>query len=64
MQSLQDELAALKVVDTKVKKQKSQVIVEADKKRKPVKESHGVAKLKRVNTDGMSKISNFFQKPK
>ncbi|TFY69151.1 hypothetical protein EVJ58_g571 [Rhodofomes roseus] len=37
----------------------------AEKKRKaPAKGSNGVEKLKKVNVQGMSKISSFFQKPK
>lgn len=63
---MQDDLTALKVTDSnKLKKKNTQVATEDEsKKRKTSKDTHGVAKLKKVNTEGMSKISSFFQKPK
>ena len=34
----------------------------ANKKRKAVRTSHGVENLKKANTNGMAKISSFFNK--
>ena len=68
---IQEELAAMAVVETEKGKKKvtkaAKVVTKAtpqegtSKKRKP-KESHGVEVLKKVNVEGMQKISNFFQK--
>ncbi|KAH9935311.1 ribonuclease H2, subunit B [Fomitopsis serialis] len=68
LQTIQAEQMA-SIEDTPIPKAKrgkaqSQTGEAAEKKRKaPAKASTGVEKLKKVNVNGMSKISSFFQKP-
>jgi len=69
---VQEELAAMTVVETekgkkKVTKDAKVATTKADaqegmSKKRKAKESHGVEVLKKVNVEGMQKISNFFQK--
>ena len=64
MRIVQEELAAMAVVETekgkkKVTKTASQ---EGTSKKRKAKESHGIEMLKKVNVEGMQKISSFFQK--
>lgn len=70
---VQEELAAMAVVETEKGKKRVAKATKAtttkptsqegtSKKRKTTKESHGVEVLKKVNVEGMQKISNFFQK--
>ncbi|KAF9010513.1 ribonuclease H2, subunit B [Cyathus striatus] len=44
-------------------KEKAVAATANDKKRKNAKGSHGVEKLKKVNVNGMAKLSSFFKKP-
>ncbi|KAG6885970.1 hypothetical protein C0993_006897 [Termitomyces sp. T159_Od127] len=63
LKAAMDEAAAAITVSTKGgKKTKSQLATGEDKKRKPAKGSHGVEKLKKVNVNGMAKLSTFFKK--
>ncbi|KDQ57843.1 hypothetical protein JAAARDRAFT_130393 [Jaapia argillacea MUCL 33604] len=68
LQSLQAEAEALSVSNTNATRTKGKgkkAEQEEGKKRKaPVKGSHSVEQLKKVNTRGMAKLSTFFQKPK
>ena len=63
MKAVQEELAAMAVVDTGKKKATTKAASQegAGKKRK-TKDSHGVEVLKKVNVEGMQKLSSFFQK--
>ena len=72
VRTVQEELAAMAVVETEKGKKRGTKVAKAastdaapqegtGKKRK-TKESHGVEVLKKVNVEGMQKISSFFQK--
>ena len=69
---IQEELAAMAVVETeKGKKKVSKAATakadsqEGTSRKRKAKDSHGVEVLKKVNVEGMQKISSFFQrKPK
>jgi len=50
------------VTTVKHENDKKVVITEEDKKRKKTKGSQGVEKLKKVNVNGMAKLSSFFKK--
>lgn len=55
--------ANMSAIEAKESKSSVNEAAENGKKRKgPVKGSHGVEKLKKANTKGMSKLSSFFQK--
>jgi len=56
-----DEAAAA-MVDTKKGKIKNKATIGDEKKRKNAKGSQGVEKLKKVNVNGMAKLSSFFKK--
>ena len=70
MRTVQEELAAMAVVGTE--KGKGAKIARATKtkaasqegtsKKRKTQESHGVETLKKVNVEGMQKLSSFFQK--
>lgn len=71
MKIIQEELAAMAVVETEKGKKKAtraaKVTTKADpqeetSRKRKTKESHGVEVLKKVNVEGMQKISSFFQK--
>lgn len=69
---VQEELAALAVVETEKGKKKptkgskaattKATTQEGTNKKRKAKESHGVEVLKKANVEGMQKISAFFQK--
>lgn len=61
---VQEELAAMAVVETEKGKKKVMKTASQDgtSKKRKTKESHGVEVLKKVNVEGMQKISSFFQK--
>ena len=66
MKVVQEELAAMAVVETDKGKKKATKAnaapQEGTSKKRKAKESHGVEVLKKVNVEGMQKISSFFQK--
>jgi ribonuclease H2 subunit B len=72
VRTVQEELAAMAVVETergkkRVTKAAKATTTKADpqegtSKKRKTKESHGVEVLKKVNVEGMQKISSFFQK--
>ena len=66
MKIVQEELAAMAVVETDKGKKKvtkaNAAPQEGTSKKRKTKESHGVEVLKKVNVEGMQKISSFFQK--
>lgn len=72
MRLVQQELAAMAVVETEKGKKKASkgtkvtstkaAAEEGTSKKRKTKESHGVEVLKKVNVEGMQKISSFFQK--
>ena len=65
MRSLQEELAAMAVVEPEKGRKKTTtkaVPEEGTNKKRKTKGSHGVEVLKKVNVEGMQKISSFFQK--
>jgi ribonuclease H2 subunit B len=74
VKAVQEELAALAVVETEKGKKKAprsrtakatattDALQEGTSKKRKIKESHGVEVLKKVNVEGMQKISSFFQK--
>lgn len=72
MKAIQEELAAMAVVETEKVKRKGTKTAkttatkadpqEGTSKKRKTKESHGVEALKKVNVEGMQKISSFFQK--
>ena len=65
MKNIQDELAAMAVVETEKGRKKSTTKAapqEGTSKKRKTKGSHGVEVLKKANVEGMQKISNFFQK--
>jgi hypothetical protein len=68
---VQEELAAMSVVETDKRKKKATKSAkgamndtpqEGTSKKRKSKESHGVEVLKKANVEGMQKISSFFQK--
>ena len=59
---IQEELAAMAVVETEGKKKTKATSQEGTSKKRKAKDSHGVEALKKANVEGMQKISNFFQK--
>lgn len=67
MRTVQEELTAMAVVETEKGKKKftkatKAVPQEETSKKRKTKESHGVEVLKKVNVEGIQKISSFFQK--
>ena len=71
MRLVQQELTAMAVVETEKGKKKASkgtkvtskaAAEEGTSKKRKTKESHGVEVLKKVNVEGMQKISSFFQK--
>ena len=65
MKAVQEELAAMAVVDTEKGKKKGATKAGAQEgagKKRKTKDSHGVEVLKKVNVEGMQKLSSFFQK--
>ena len=72
MKIVQEEFAAMAVVETEKGKKRVTKAAKANttkavpqgetSKKRKAKESHGVEVLKKVNVEGMQKISNFFQK--
>ena len=65
MKAVQEELAAMAVVDTEKGKKKAitkTASQEGTGKKRKSKDSHGVEVLKKANVEGMQKISSFFQK--
>lgn len=62
--TIENEAASL-AVDTKTKakgRQSNKLANGEEKKRKGTKTSQGVEKLKKVNVNGMAKLSSFFKK--
>lgn len=62
---IQEELAAMAVVETEKGRKKSTTKADSQEgtnKKRKTKGSHGVEVLKKANVEGMQKISNFFQK--
>lgn len=69
MKIVQEELAAMAVVETEKGKKKVTKtasakgdLQEGTSKKRKTKDSHGVEVLKKANVEGMQKISSFFQK--
>lgn len=64
MKMVQEELAAMAVVENEKGKKKvaKGAPQEGTSKKRKTKDSHGVEVLKKTNVEGMQKISNFFQK--
>jgi ribonuclease H2 subunit B len=66
VKAVQEELAAMAVVETEKGKKKAAKGTAAPQegtgKKRKTKESHGVEVLKKANVEGMQKISSFFQK--
>lgn len=72
MRAVQEELAAMAVVETEKGKKRGTKVAkttstdaaaqEGTSKKRKTKESHGVEVLKKANVEGMQKISSFFQK--
>ena len=55
-------MAALAVVDTKPTKKSTKTPEAKDGQKRRAKAPQGAEKLKKVNVNGMAKISNFFKK--
>jgi ribonuclease H2 subunit B len=64
VKNLQEELAAMVVVETEKGRKKTTKAIpeEGTNKKRKTKGSHGVEVLKKANVEGMQKISSFFQK--
>ena len=59
LKNIEDEAASLTVATGKGNKK---TVATDTKKRKQPKNSQGTEKLKKVNTNGMAKLSSFFKK--
>jgi ribonuclease H2 subunit B len=60
--SMEEAIANLAAAPPKTKAKAGSKLTIVDKKRKAPKPSQGVEKLKKANTTGMAKLSNFFGK--